>query len=134
MKRNTYLIFAILWCTLCAISFTCGLIWLDAKTTIFAFPIAILTATLGCADWCGWYYSKHNPQSPEKEKVLEMKKQIQAMPKTKPSKKLQILKKQVRELLDTPFKGKTRKQKYQRRGMDEALICVLELINDLENK
>lgn len=134
MKRHIYLILALIYCALCAFAFICGLVYFDAKTAVFAFPVAVVTATLGFASWGRWYATQSNPPSPEKAKVLEMKKQIQAMPKPKPSKKLQILKKQVKELLDTPFKGKTKKQKYQRRGMDEALNCVLELINDLENK
>lgn len=36
----------------------------------------------------------------------------------------------IQELLDTPFEGKTEKQKYQRKGMEEGLKIVLEIVRE----
>ena len=41
----------------------------------------------------------------------------------------------IKELLDTPFEGKTEKQEYQRKGMEEGLKMALEICKEfIENK
>lgn len=40
----------------------------------------------------------------------------------------------IQELLNTPFDGKTEKQKYQRKGMEEGLKMALEIITEYKGK
>ena len=39
----------------------------------------------------------------------------------------------IQELLNTPFDGKTEKQKYQRKGMEEGLKMALEIIKECKD-
>ena len=39
----------------------------------------------------------------------------------------------IQELLNTPFDGKTEKQKYQRKGMEEGLKMALEIIREYKD-
>ena len=59
----------------------------------------------------------------------EIRKQINQLKKEK-----EEIKDKIQELLNTPFDGKTEKQKYQRKGIEEGLKMALDAITNYKGK